>query len=65
MKYLVKVLFAVVFNGKLCPLASKVSDIYKFTEPERLHPVVLREPSTVDARTTTVTFEILQSEKEV
>lgn len=61
----VKVVFAVVFNGKLCPLASKVSDIYKFTGPERLHLVVLREPATVDARTPPATFEIPQSQKEV
>lgn len=45
--------------------ASKVSDIYKFMGPERLQPNVLREPAIVHERTPSITFERLQSQKEV
>lgn len=53
--------FAVVFNGKVCPQASKISDLYKIMRPERLHPNVPKEPVTINARTVPITFERLQS----
>lgn len=43
---------------------SKVSDIYKFMGWERLHPNILREPPIVYIRTSSITFERLQSQKD-
>lgn len=45
--------------------ASKVSHIYKFMGWKKVHPNVLREPVIVCERTPSITFERLQSQKEV